>query len=94
MLLPNVRPGSAPATGKNVVPYSLFIARLPERQPAHSPTRTEPARRVKVQPHTHDEEEELEHELEQARFKWDLIGLAEMRRKGEQMEKLKSGHVL
>ena len=39
-------------------------------------------------------EEELEHELEQARFKWDLIGLAEMRRKGEQMEQLKSGHVL
>jgi len=36
----------------------------------------------------------LEHELEQARFKWDLIGLAEARRKGEQMEKLKSGHVL
>ena len=41
-----------------------------------------------------EREEELEHELELAKFKWEIIGLAETRRKGEQLKQLKSGHVL
>ena len=102
----------------------------------HSPTRTEPARRVMVQPHMmttrntkrpsvpgsrkaegaknhrvprtqlcictcnvrtlkdQEKEEELEHELERASFKWDILGLAETRKKGEQLEELQSGHML
>ena len=31
-----------------------------------------------------EREEELEHELEQAKFKWEIIGLSEMRRRGKQ----------
>lgn len=38
--------------------------------------------------------EELEHELEATDFKWDIIGLAETRRKGEQLVQLDSGNVL
>lgn len=37
---------------------------------------------------------ELEHELETTGFKWDIIGLAETRRKGEQLVQLDSGNVL
>ena len=41
-----------------------------------------------------EKEEELENELKEAGFKWNIIGLSETRRKGEQLEQLQSGHVL
>eukprot|EP00794_Sanderia_malayensis_P004318 gene4317-4892_t len=39
-----------------------------------------------------EKEEELEQEL--TGFKWDVIGLSETRKKGEQLKELQSGHVL
>ncbi|XP_046862943.1 craniofacial development protein 2-like [Xenia sp. Carnegie-2017] len=39
-----------------------------------------------------EKEEELEQEL--TGFKWDIIGLSETRKKGEQLKQLQSGHVL
>ena len=39
-----------------------------------------------------EKEEELEQEL--IGFKWDIIGLSETRKKGEQLKQLQSGHVL
>ena len=39
-----------------------------------------------------EKEEELEQEL--LNFKWEIVGLAETRRKGVQLEQLPSGHVL
>ena len=39
-----------------------------------------------------EKEEELEQELTD--FKWDIIGLSETRKKGEQLKQLQSGHVL
>ena len=38
--------------------------------------------------------EELENELSETRFKWNIIGLSETRRKGEHLVQLNSGHVL
>ena len=38
--------------------------------------------------------EELENELSETRFKWNIIGMSETRRKGEHLVQLNSGHVL
>ena len=38
--------------------------------------------------------EELENELSETRFKWNIFGLSETRRKGEHLVQLSSGHVL